>query len=220
MNFFLPKRIVTFAVTILLISILVITLSSSHKTPSANQKISDISSIKHLLANPAYAAQVDFFLKLEGIPGESTDEKHTDEIELDSFQWGSLETGTQSHGSGGGAGKVKFNELHITKHVDKASPKLFLACANGKHIKTGVLTARKAGGEQDFLILTFSDLSCSSFQQKGDQQDLIPEDSISLNFSKVTFDFHPQSPSPTGTASALETATVDFNADTSTDTSQ
>jgi len=30
----------------------------------------------------------DYFLKLDGIPGESTDAKHKDEIELVSFSWG------------------------------------------------------------------------------------------------------------------------------------
>ena len=31
---------------------------------------------------------VDYFLKLDGIQGESADEKHKDEIQLMSFSWG------------------------------------------------------------------------------------------------------------------------------------
>lgn len=83
-------------------------------------------------------------------------------IEVMSFSWGAAQSGTQSSGGGGGAGKVRFSDLTITKHVDKASPKLFEACASGKHfpklrlVKGGTTTTfddviiasdRKAGGE-------------------------------------------------------------------------
>jgi hypothetical protein len=37
--------------------------------------------------------------------------------------------------SGGGAGKVRFNEFQVTKTVDKASPNLFKNTAKGEHIK-------------------------------------------------------------------------------------
>lgn len=33
-------------------------------------------------------AQVDFFLKIDGIKGESTDKAHKGEIEIESFSWG------------------------------------------------------------------------------------------------------------------------------------
>jgi len=36
---------------------------------------------------------------------------------------------------GGGAGKVSVQDFNFTMHVNKASPKLFLACATGQHIK-------------------------------------------------------------------------------------
>ena len=39
-----------------------------------------------------------YFLKLDGIPGESTDAKHKDEIELVAFSWGVAEVGSNVAG--------------------------------------------------------------------------------------------------------------------------
>jgi type VI secretion system secreted protein Hcp len=78
--------------------------------------------------------------------------------------------------------------------MNKASPKLFLACATGEHIKKAVLTCRKAGGEQqEFLLVTMTDLLVSSYQTGGSgHSDIVPTDQISLNYSKIEFEYKPQ----------------------------
>ena len=91
---------------------------------------------------------VDYFLKLDGIDGESADSKNKGQIDLQSFSWGEAQTGTHGAGGGGGAGKVQMQDFHFVMKNNKASPKLMLACANGEHIKKGVLTCRKAGKDQ------------------------------------------------------------------------
>ena len=50
-------------------------------------------------------ATVDYFLKIDGIEGESRDDKHKDEIEIESFSWGETQTGSFAVGGGGGAAK-------------------------------------------------------------------------------------------------------------------
>ena len=117
-------------------------------------------------------AGVDYFLKIDGIDGESTDDKHKGEIVIESFSWGETNAGSAAHGGGGGggAGKVSPQDFHFVKHFDKASPKLFLACASGEHIKQAVLTVRKAGGEQqDFLKWTLSDCVVISYETGGNK---------------------------------------------------
>jgi len=47
----------------------------------------------------------DTFLKLGDVKGESTDDKHRDEIEVLAFSWGMSQPGSMS-GGGGSAGKV------------------------------------------------------------------------------------------------------------------
>jgi type VI secretion system secreted protein Hcp len=90
----------------------------------------------------------DAFLKIDGVDGESQDSRHQGEIELLSFSWGESQAGNVAHGGGGGAGKVSMQDFHFTMRLSKASPKLMLSCASGQHIKSAVLTLRKAGGEQ------------------------------------------------------------------------
>ena len=144
-------------------------------------------------------AMVDYFLKIDGIEGESQDSKHKSEIEIESFSWGEVQTGTASHGGGMGAGRIQMQDFHFTMKVNKSSPKLFLACARGDHIKSAILTCRKAGKEQqEYLKVTFSDLLVSSFQTGGaGASDVVPTDQISLNFSKVELEYKEQKPDGT-----------------------
>lgn len=138
-------------------------------------------------------AQVDYFLKIEGIPGESMDAKHKDEIDVESWSWGETQAGSHAYGGGGGAGKVQMNDFAFTMRVNKASPKLLLNCANGAHIKSALLTCRKAGkDQQEYIKIKFSDLLVSSFQTGGSRGDIVPVDSITLNFAKIEYEYYPQ----------------------------
>ncbi|HEY3443029.1 MAG TPA: type VI secretion system tube protein Hcp [Paludibaculum sp.] len=144
-------------------------------------------------------AAVDYFLKIDGIPGESQDHKHKDEIQIESFTWGATQGGGFSYGGGGGAGKVQMQDFHFTMKINKATPKLFLACANGEHIKSAVLTCRKAGKEQqEFLTVKLTDVLVSSYQSGGSGgSDVVPMEQISFNFAKVEFEYKEQKPDGT-----------------------
>ncbi|HWC18282.1 MAG TPA: type VI secretion system tube protein Hcp [Terriglobales bacterium] len=138
-------------------------------------------------------AAADYFLKIDGIEGESQDSKHKAEIEIQSFSFGATQTGSFAAGGGGGAGKVSMQDFHFTVPVNKASPKLMLACASGQHIKKAVLTVRKAGKEQqEYLKYTFSDILVSSYQTGGGGGDVMPVDQISLNFAKIEQEYKEQ----------------------------
>lgn len=140
-------------------------------------------------------AEVDYFLKIDGIPGESTDDKHKNEIDVESWSWGESQTGSSAGGGGGGAGKVHMNDFQFLMKVNKASPKLFLTCANGAHIKEALLTCRKAGKEQqEYLKFKFTDLLISSYQTGGSAGAVIPTDQIAFNFAKIEFEYYPQKP--------------------------
>jgi type VI secretion system secreted protein Hcp len=132
-------------------------------------------------------AAVDYFLKIEGIEGESQDSKHKNEIDVESWSWGATNSGSSSTGGGGGAGKVSVQDFHFVSAMSKASPKLFEACATGKHFSEATLTARKSGGtQQEFLTVTMTDLLVSSYQTGGSEgSNTLPLDQTSLNFSKI-----------------------------------
>lgn len=138
-------------------------------------------------------AAVDYFLKLEGIPGESQDDKHMDEIDVESWSWGETNSGSHAGGGGGGAGKVNMHDFSFAMRASKASPKLFLACASGQHIASALLTCRKAGKDaQEYLKIKFNELLVSNFQTGGSGGDVVPVDQVSLNFSKIEFSYAPQ----------------------------
>ncbi len=139
-------------------------------------------------------AQVDYFLKIPEAPGESPDSKHSGEIEVIDFSFGIQQSGTSAFGGGAGAGKANFNDFHFTKRYDKASPKLMQMCAVGEHIKKATLVCRKAGKEQqEYLKVDFSDVLVSSYTiGGGGGGNVIPNDSISLNFSKIEVEYKEQ----------------------------
>jgi type VI secretion system secreted protein Hcp len=149
-------------------------------------------------------AQVDFFLKIDGIQGESQDDKHKNEIHINSWSFGETNSGTFSSGSGGGAGKVKMEDFTFTKAVDSASPKLFQACASGEHIKNAVLTCRKAGKDaHEYLKVTFDNLLVAGFDTfSGSGEDtkaehVIPYDRIKFNFAHIKVEYKAQKPDGT-----------------------
>jgi type VI secretion system secreted protein Hcp len=135
-------------------------------------------------------AAVDYFLKIDGISGESQNKAHKGEIDIESFSWGLQNPTTLSAGGGAGAGKAQFSEFKITKHVDQASPKLFISCAEGRHIKFATLTGFRGdarGTSQPFYKVHLEDVLVSSYQSGGSGGEGAPTDQLSLNFGKITF---------------------------------
>jgi type VI secretion system secreted protein Hcp len=139
-------------------------------------------------------ADRDYFLKIDGIDGESQDSKHKGEIQLTSFSWGANNDGSFSSNKGGGAGKVAMQDFKFTMDANKASPKLMLACATGQHIKSAVLTCRKAGKEQqEYLKYTLSDVLVSNYQTSTPSNGgAIPTDEVSFNFAKIEVEYKEQ----------------------------
>jgi type VI secretion system secreted protein Hcp len=142
-----------------------------------------------------------WFLKIDGIAGESTDANHRDEIDLQSWSWGVSQSDTSGGpSSGAGAGKASFDDFHFVSRISKASPPLFLACASGSHIKSATLSGVRSaggikGGDAEFLKIKMTDLLVTS-QLLGDSPDAEPAEQISFNFSKLELTYVPQSQPP------------------------
>lgn len=147
----------------------------------------------------AFAAS-DYFLKIEGVDGESTDQSHKGELSIESWSWGASNPTTV--GSGGlSAGKVQFQDFHFTKAIDKSSPVLMEMIATGEHIKDAKLTLRKAGStQQTYLVVTFTDVMVSSYSVSGNSGDT-PIENISFSFQKIEMEYFPQNPDGTSSES-------------------
>jgi type VI secretion system secreted protein Hcp len=134
----------------------------------------------------------DYFLQITGIAGESKEAKHKDWIDVLSWSFGESNPPGPATGGGGGAGKVQMQDFNFMAVTSKASPKLFLACATGQHMKEAKLSAVKSGAmQQEYMSWTFSDVLVSGYQISGSDGD-VSMDAVSLAFSKVKVEYKAQ----------------------------
>src|SRR5450755_2758389 len=104
-------------------------------------------------------AQEDYFLKIDGIKGESQDEKHKNEIHVSSFSFGVTNTGTGGSNLGSGGGRSNVQDMHFTKGVDGAVPNLFFGGATGKHKNNEIMTVRRAGeNPHEYLVYKMTEV--------------------------------------------------------------
>ncbi len=154
---------------------------------------------------------VDYYLKIDGIQGEATDQDFKDQINLLSFSWGGSQVssaGTRTAGSG--AGKVELSDFSVTKHFDKSSPQLFKSLVAGTHSATAVLSAVKAGaGGKPFLKISFEELFVTS--QHVSAADELPTESVSFSYKQIKIDYSTQNEKGTLTPTASQTYNIGTN---------
>jgi type VI secretion system secreted protein Hcp len=138
----------------------------------------------------------DYFLKIDGIAGESQDPRHPGEIGVESFSWG--ESHLAHAGAATSAGRPTIQDFHIVKQIDKASPLLMLAAASGQHFRSAVLTAQRPGEEPvEYLTITLGDLMVSSYQIEAPADQSLPADEVSSSFGRIEMAYRPQRPDGT-----------------------
>lgn len=137
-------------------------------------------------------SHADFFLKIDGVDGESHDAYHKGAMDLESWNWGQSQPVSRSSG-GSAAGKVQLESFFCTMKHCKASPKLFMANASGEHLKRARLICRKAGGKPHvYWTMTMYDVLVSSICVNGGFGNGIPTDRISLDFARVEWEYFEQ----------------------------
>ena len=136
------------------------------------------------------------FLQISSILGSSIVSWYEDQIEIEEFSWSETQSGSALPESG--ASQVEMEDFEFIFEMDsKASPKLFLACANGQFLENAVLSVLTiAETPEVFLKVTFSDVRISSFQTLGNTyQGQHPMDAITIEYSRIEFDYTEISPS-------------------------
>lgn len=141
-------------------------------------------------------AQADYYLKIDGIEGESEQKGFEKHLEIESWSFGATQMGSAGQGTGLGSGRASVQDFHFVVKNGKASPDLFLKCCQGKHIPRAVLACRKAGGDANpftYLKIMFDDCMISSFQTGGSGgSNILPMEQISFNFTKITMEYYQQ----------------------------
>jgi type VI secretion system secreted protein Hcp len=154
-------------------------------------------------------ANLDIFLKLNGIDGESATKGHEKEIAVLSYEQALDATVIHSGGGGGShAGSAKFAGVRLRKNVDAASIPLLLACASGQQISEARFTFRRGGGFEFYKVTLESVLVTHVAQRAGtgaqyplsfDALDASAAsdgfmDEVTLDFSRIRWEYRAQRP--------------------------
>jgi type VI secretion system secreted protein Hcp len=140
---------------------------------------------------PGALGAVDYFLKIDRIDGESTDDRHKGEIDITSWS-ASAAPSTAASGKSKGA---CLKDITFTKTLDKASPLLLANAVSGMNIPTATFVARKAGKEQlEYLKIELKDVIITSVQDAGSTGESVPMESITLAFGSLNLQYKAQKP--------------------------
>jgi len=154
----------------------------------------------------------DTYLQLDGIQGESTDQKHKNWIDIFSFSAGISQQGAGSIGSSGQrvAGKADFHDFTVTKRVDKSTPYLNKFCALGKHIPKGVIEICTTTGNKEVLLkYTVEHVVVSAVNIGGGHGQEVPVETVSFQFGKIKWEYNQLDPK-TGAKQGNTTAEHDL----------
>ncbi len=153
-------------------------------------------------------ANLDIFLRLDGIVGESTVKGHEAESAVLSYEQ-AVDVAVIHSGGGGGAsvGKATFSGVRFRKNVGAASVPMLLACASGQHISEARFTFRRA--DFDFYKVTLEDVLITHVSQRAGTSAQYPLsfealnagassdgflDEVTLNFSRIRWEYRAQGP--------------------------
>jgi type VI secretion system secreted protein Hcp len=149
------------------------------------------------ISNAASAA-ADFYLRLDGIDGEVTATGNEGALALASWSFGASNP-TSVGSSGLSAGRMaapsaeptpgSSGSFTVSRAYDKASPKLFMACASGQHIASAQLK-RCVGGACRTYELKDVVISSYTISNRGSGG---ATESLSFNYGKIEFEYKPQS---------------------------
>lgn len=149
------------------------------------------------LALPAQAA-CEALLVIKGILGESQDRTYTNSIDCLAWAWGMSQSYNMHSSESNVVSRSSFQDLSITKYVDKASPLLMQSCAQGTVIADAQLIVRHSGASTNtYFKISLRELIIASVSTSGSGGEDRLTETITLNFAKVMFEYFPINPDGT-----------------------
>jgi type VI secretion system secreted protein Hcp len=136
------------------------------------------------------------YLQIDGIKGESIDKGHEGWIEILSYSQSiSQPISAPTPSGGGGTGKPAHQDFVITKHVDIASPKLYEACATGKHFPNAVIEVTHAAkAPVKYITIDMQQVFISSINVPSPSAADTPVETVSLSYAAIQWAYTPQNP--------------------------
>ena len=133
------------------------------------------------------------FMKLGDIKGEATDAGHKEWILIESLSFPisrTIPTGAKDQQRT--KGETTLGDVAVSRQVDKSSPKLFLACANGtffKEVEVHLCTTVQ-NKQEPYLKYKLADVIVSSYAASGTSSgDPLPSESVTLGYSAIEYTY-------------------------------
>lgn len=139
---------------------------------------------------------IDVYLQIDGIKGESTDERHKEWIECKSVSWGveQPKSATSSTGGGHTAERCEHREITISKLADLSSPILLQTCSAGRTIPKAKFEFMRADGQGErvkYFEIEIENVLIGAVSPSVAEGDILMED-VGFKFSKVRWKYTQQ----------------------------
>ncbi|GGY78100.1 Hcp family type VI secretion system effector [Pseudoduganella plicata] len=139
---------------------------------------------------------IDVYLYIDGIKGESADDRHKEWIECKSVAWGveQPKSATSSTGGGHTAERCEHQDIVIMKLADLSSPILLQTCAAGRTIPKAKLEFMRAdamGERVKYYEIEIENVLIGAVSPSVDEGDILTE-SVALKFSRIRWRYTQQ----------------------------
>ncbi|MGF6274058.1 type VI secretion system secreted protein Hcp [Massilia sp. UYP11] len=139
---------------------------------------------------------IDVYLQIDGIKGESQDDKHKDWIECVSVNWGIRQPRSATASTSGGhtAERAELREIALSKLADLSSPILMQYCAMGKTIPRAKLEFMRADGSGNpirYFEIELENVLIGAVEPSIEPGAILDEH-VSLKYSKIKWRYTQQ----------------------------
>lgn len=139
---------------------------------------------------------IDVYLYIDGIKGESADDRHKDWIECKSVNWGVEQPRSATSSTSGGhtAERCEHRDIVISKLADLSSPILLQTCAAGRTIpkaKFEFMRADAQGERVKYFEIEIDNVLVSCISPGVEEGDILLEE-VGFKFSRVRWKYTQQ----------------------------
>jgi len=139
---------------------------------------------------------IDAYLQIEGVKGESTDERHKNWIEVSHVSWNVYQPRAETVSTAGGhtIGRAELSNLTFRKLADLSSPVLQQTCAMGKTIPRAKLEFMRADGDGKpicYYTVELENVMISCVSPNSGGGGIITEE-VNLAYSKMKWKYTKQ----------------------------
>jgi len=139
---------------------------------------------------------IDVYLQIDGIKGESQDDKHKQWIEVSSVQWSMTQPKSATASTGGGhtTERAELEDIKFQKIADLSSPILMQTCVAGKTIPKAKFEFMRADGQGTrikYFEIELENVLIGKVAPVVHEGSILSE-TVSLKFAKVKWKYTQQ----------------------------